>query len=383
MTKDPKIDISKPGGGWKRHLRFLVGIFSIFVCIVGWGYLKKKNRTIEQEEQKEIIIAQQIDPDFFKGVSAQAPEEEKAPIDIALGADRNAPLVPVIDNADRGGDSPPPPASPTLEKKIPPRPEDLFNFTNIPSQKEAHVNALRRGAAEISVKVKAQGGKEADEEEKTEVVGEWKEPKTKASLPIDMSRVLTMDRFIPAILIPEIHSEIGGKVVAQVEHHVFGAHGRKILIPAGTKAIGRYKPLKKVGEERLALVWYRLITPDGINIHCGDAEMADSMGRVGITGDVDRRFKERYGMSLLVSAFTALTTYSMPVRNENQQLVIESFGKGQSSLAKTILEEHMEIKPKVTIPYGSRIFISVTQDIWFKQISENETLILPTEADNG
>ncbi|MCP3941454.1 MAG: TrbI/VirB10 family protein, partial [Desulfobacteraceae bacterium] len=179
------------------------------------------------------------------------------------------------------------------------------------------------------------------------VVGKWNEPKTQASLPIDMSRVLTMDRFISAILVPEIDSELSGKVTAQVEQNVYGAHGRKILVPAGTRAIGRYESLKKVGEERLSIRWMRLITPDGINIHCGDAEMVDSMGRVGITGDVDRKYFERYGMSLLVSAITAISTYSVPVRNENQQVVVESFGKEQSSLAKTILEDNLEIKPKM------------------------------------
>jgi len=54
-------------------------------------------------------------------------------------------------------------------------------------------------------------------------------------------------KYMPAILQNEINSELGGKVVAQVEENVFGGHGRNILIPAGGKAIGRYKPLTKVG----------------------------------------------------------------------------------------------------------------------------------------
>ena len=69
----------------------------------------------------------------------------------------------------------------------------------------------------------------------------------KASYPVDMSRVVTVDKYMPAILQNEINSELGGKVVAQVEENVFGGHGRNILIPAGGKAIGRYKPLTKVG----------------------------------------------------------------------------------------------------------------------------------------
>ena len=129
----------------------------------------------------------------------------------------------------------------------------------------------------------------------------------------------------------------------------------------------------------LCIVWVRIITPDGINIHTGNAEMTDAMGRSGITGEVDRRYGERYGMSLLVSLVTAATTYSIPVQNTNEQVVVESFGKEQSSLAKAILEEHLDIKPRVTVPAGSRILISASRDVWFKKPQKNHISVVPLE----
>ncbi|WP_022669444.1 TrbI/VirB10 family protein [Desulfospira joergensenii] len=365
MAKD--IDIKKPGMNWKKEAFFFVGLVLIVGAVGGFFVYSKKNSKVQEEQRQQIFVAQEIDPDFFK---TQDPPPPPPP----------PPKEKIVEKIVFKDVTPKPVPKPKPKPAPKPKAKDLFPvrpMVVVDDRREKAINNRRRAAVAINVKsTKAK----ITSDIKTEVTGKWKEPKTDASLPIDMSRVLTADRFISAIIVPEINSELAGKVVAQIEQHVYSAHGRNILIPAGTKAIGRYKPLKKVGDERLSIIWSRMITPSGINIHVGDAEMADSMGRAGITGEVDRRYLERYGMSLLVSLFTAATTYSMPVKNENQQIVIESFGKEQSSLAKTILEEHIEIKPKVTIPVGSRILISPSKDIWFKQLKPNEVIVLPKET---
>jgi len=245
---------------------------------------------------------------------------------------------------------------------------DYFILEKVPVKKIDSadiINQARRGTSQVMVSAAALGVKAA----KTEYImsqPDWKnEPKDITSYPVDMERVLTVDRFIPAILINEINSELDGKVVAQVESNVYGAHGRKILIPSGTRAIGRYRPIKKVGTERLTIFWQRLITPSGINIHTTDAEMTDQMGRSGITGAVDNRYWDRYGMALLVSAVGSAGAYAIPVKNNAQAVVIENFGRDQQTFAKKILDEHMEIRPKITIPAGTRILITASRDIWF------------------
>lgn len=370
MSEDKSLDIKAPGFDWKGTGVF-VGVL-LLLCLGIFGYFgyQKKQRMKAQERQKVVIRMESgIDEGFFNTI--EEPEPTPPPKEDPPEPPPEKEPEPIVVEL--------PPAVPA-PKPPPPKPEDLFKIYHPKTPKKdraAAINNRRRGAVEINVRVQ---NNLTEEVVIKEVQGKWKEEKTKASLPINMERVLTVDRFISAILVPEVHSELPGKVVAQVEQHVYGAHGRKILIPAGTKAIGRYKPLKKVGEERLNITWIRMITPDGINIHCGNAEMADSMGRSGITGEVDNRYFERYGMSLLVSAFTATTSYSVPVRNQSQQVVIESFGKEQSSLAKAILEENLEIKPKVAIPYGSRVLISPSKDIWFKKLGDNEVVVTPVEG---
>lgn len=234
------------------------------------------------------------------------------------------------------------------------------------------INEQRRGAGLVMT---------ADKEQRTFTRVDWTNTdmdfkaqgfeKPEATFPVDLERTITADRFIPAILIPEINSELEGKVVAQVEAHVYGAHGRKILIPAGSKAIGRYLPFKKAGQERLRIVWERIITPEGVNIKTTDAQMADAMGRSGITGDVDNRNFDKYGMALLVSMISAIGQLHVPADSINQKAAIDAFGRELSRVTADILQQSLDIKPRVTIPAGSRILISPIDDLWFKKPVRN------------
>ncbi len=209
------------------------------------------------------------------------------------------------------------------------------------------------------------------------------EPRDYSSYPLNMSRILTVNRFIKANLVNEINSELPGKVIAQIEENVYGGHGRKILMPAGTQAVGRYQPVTKVGSERLMILWQRFITPAGVNIHTTDAEMTDQMGRSGITGEVDNRYFDRYGLALLTTVVGSMSAYAIPTKNNAQAVIVENFGREQQTFAKKILDEHMEIRPKIIIPAGSRILITASRDIWFPETQKGQiyTKVMPSLQD--
>lgn len=273
---------------------------------------------------------------------------------------------------------PPPPPAPRLTEnqifsniKPLPRPED-DPATRKNAERRGHTdinfpNAMRD--ARIDWAHKDRAWREANTDSK------WaKEEREEASLPVDMSRVVHAAKFIPAILINEINSELPGKIVASVEENVYGSHGRLVLIPGGSIAKGRYKPLTKQGEKRLAVIWERIILPDGINIHLEDAEMSDAMGRSGITGEIDSRFAEKYGMALFVSMLGAAAQTQIPVDNRAQGLAVEGIGNTSATMAKTILDKSIDLKPVVTIAQGSPVMISPQRDIWFKLAKDGKTV---------
>jgi len=251
-------------------------------------------------------------------------------------------------------------------KPLPPS-DMLFKQVTI-SNEALQINAARRGSVKAIHRMRT--GEINSSGTRGIPDGTWNEAQTEASLPRDLSRVIAVDKMIPAVLVNSIRSELGGKVIAKIETNIYGGSGRLVLIPAGSSAVGYYQPLKKAGDTRIAIIWSRIITPDGINIHTGNAELADEMGRAGITGDVDNRYWEKYGMALLVSTLQAATAYALPVDSRNQQVVIQNYGSGISTMSEKILDQNISLKPIVTAPAGKRITINPMKDIYFPTVEK-------------
>ena len=190
--------------------------------------------------------------------------------------------------------------------------------------------------------------------------------KSDATYPVDFRRTITVDRHISAILINDLNSSLAGQVIAQVERNVYATHGDYILIPVGSKIIGSYEPVAKIGDTRLDINWQRIITPRGINIKVG-IETTDAMGRGGLAGNVDNRYSDRYGLSLLVSTINAAALLSIKT-SQDQAVFINTFGKELTQVTGKILEDNINIKPIITIPHGTRILVRATKDIWFRDI---------------
>src|SRR3546814_20576543 len=98
-----------------------------------------------------------------------------------------------------------------------------------------------------------------------------------------MSRVVTMDRVITAVLERPYDSRSSQQVVAQVDRNVYGGHGRSILIPRGSRIIGTASG----GNERVAIQWKQIIRPDGARFII-EASEEEAMGPGGVPGRVNQ-----------------------------------------------------------------------------------------------
>lgn len=206
--------------------------------------------------------------------------------------------------------------------------------------------------------------------------------KTTATYPVDMTRVLAASKYIPAVLYNEIRSDIPSqKIKAVVEQNVYGFHGRKVLIPRGSEVIGAYESLKKAGDRRLRIEWYRVITPDGINIDL-TAEVADAEGAAGMTGEIDHRWKDRYGTAAIFATINAGAQMSVPVQNVEQKAAADAYTQQLGQVTAEALREGLDIAPTVRIKKGTRIIISPLVDVWFKEPRQGKIEIQPLNENN-
>ncbi|MCR2100964.1 DNA type IV secretion system protein ComB10 [Campylobacter upsaliensis] len=190
-------------------------------------------------------------------------------------------------------------------------------------------------------------------------------------------RTLRAGRLIPAVLTTAISSDIEGLVTAQVEQDIYASMGRAVLIPRGSKVIGFYKNDNKIGQNRLAISWREIITPQGVNILLTNAIASDNMGMSGALGEVNNKYLERYGMGYGLSTLSNVLLLSLANKSKGNsygKTIYDQSNTDVTTIVSDIIEQQKEIKPTIEIKQGSRIYITPTAHIWFPKPKNGEVL---------
>jgi len=192
-----------------------------------------------------------------------------------------------------------------------------------------------------------------------------------------------------------ISSDLAGMVKAIVREDVYSFDGRRILIPAGSSLIGDYKSGVERGQERLFIVWTRMIRGDGVSVQLGSYG-TDRLGRSGMTGAVDRKYWERFGPPALMTMIGGVTQYiaqlgqkqdrnitivntdgtvtSIPQDNRTtsqdraREIAAETIASGIQQLATEAFQDTRNIRPTIHIAQGSDITVFVTRDLDFSDL---------------
>ena len=190
-------------------------------------------------------------------------------------------------------------------------------------------------------------------------------------------RTLRAGRLIPALLTTAISSDIEGPVTAIVEQDIYATMGKAVLIPRGSKVIGFYQNDNKIGQQRLSISWREIITPQGVNILLTNAITSDNMGMSGVSGHLNNKYFDRYGIPYGISTLSnvlLLAIASKTSGNVYAESIYQQSSKDVSTLVENIIEQQAQIKPTIEIKAGSRIFITPSAHIWFPKPTNNEVL---------
>jgi type IV secretion system protein VirB10 len=183
---------------------------------------------------------------------------------------------------------------------------------------------------------------------------------------------------IPGLLETAINSDLPGQVRAIVSQDVYSFDGRRILISTGSRLIGEYQSEITRGQKRIFVIWTRLLRDDGVSVRLNSIG-TDSLGRSGLTGIVDNKWRERFGSAILLSIVGAGSSYltgygtgqTSTTNGEETnsdraaELARETIAQTFSDMANQVLGENLRIPPTISVHQGERIFVYVRQDLDF------------------
>lgn len=177
------------------------------------------------------------------------------------------------------------------------------------------------------------------------------------------SRTVIQGTVIQAVLETAIDSSLPGAIRAVVSEDVHSYDGTRVLIPRGSKLIGRYNAELETAQSRVLVAWDRIVTPDNQSVEIS-AYGGDELGRSGVTGAIDRRLGTRFGSAALVSLISALPAVAAaavddPVASE----VAVDLGEDAEATASSALDDYLSVKPVIHVDQGTRITVMVDRDL--------------------
>lgn len=186
---------------------------------------------------------------------------------------------------------------------------------------------------------------------------------------------------IPGILETAIVSDLPGQIRAIVSQDIYSFDGRRVLIPTGTRLIGEYQSDIVRGQTRIFVIWTRMLRDDGVSVRLGSIG-ADSLGRSGLTGRIDNKFRERFGAAILLSIvgggasyLTGLGSQSATDNSDDGQraedIARTTLAQTISDMANQALSDSLKIPPTISVAQGERIFVFVRQDLDFSALYDD------------
>lgn len=173
---------------------------------------------------------------------------------------------------------------------------------------------------------------------------------------------------IPAALVTGINSDLPGEVMAEVTQPVYDtATGRYLLIPQGSRLIGRYDSQVAFGQRRVLLVWLRLILPDASSIALDKLPGIDAAGYAGMEDTVDEHWGRLLAgavLSTLLGVNAELATSNQSHANGNVVVALRDSAQGTTNqIGQQITRRNLDIQPTLTVRPGFLMDVMVNQDL--------------------
>ena len=172
---------------------------------------------------------------------------------------------------------------------------------------------------------------------------------------------------IPAALITGINSDIPGRAIAAVTQDVHDSvTGQTVLIPQGTRLIGRYDTQVAFGQRRLHVVWTRLIRPDGSSLSLDNLPGTDPAGLAGLEDQVDAHWKDVLIGAALSTLIGIGAELAAPDSRADDRVIVATRQSAQDTVnqvGQQVTRRGLEVRPTLIVRPGFPIRVIVSRDL--------------------
>jgi type IV secretory pathway VirB10-like protein len=170
---------------------------------------------------------------------------------------------------------------------------------------------------------------------------------------------------IETLLINRLNGTFAGPVDCLVTNDIYSRDGQHSLVPSGTKVLGETKKVEAFGQQRIAIVFHRLIMPDGFSVNLDQFKGLSQVGETALRDKVNNHYLQIFGASLAVGILGGIAEAGTGnvLNNSPVDQARAGFGSSLAVSSEHILDRFLNILPTVTIREGSRVKIYLSDDL--------------------
>jgi type IV secretion system protein VirB10 len=208
------------------------------------------------------------------------------------------------------------------------------------------------------------------EKESEETPGGYKRPlEANIDSAIGQPYLVYEGSVLDTVLMNRLDGDASGPVKVLVSNPLYSHDHQHVIIPEGTVVLGEAKKIGAAGfgqQRRMAVVFHRLIMPDGYSVDLDQFHGLDQIGEEGLKDKVNKHYLEIFGASIalgVVAGASEITQGGGTITTSGSQALTNGIAASASQSATSILDRFMQIPPTITIREGHRVKVYFTQDL--------------------
>ncbi len=174
---------------------------------------------------------------------------------------------------------------------------------------------------------------------------------------------------LDTVLMNRLDGDAVGPVKVLVSNPLYSHDHQHVIIPEGTVVLGEAKKIGAAGfgqQRRMAVVFHRLIMPDGYSVDLDQFQGLDQIGEEGLKDKVNNHYLQIFGASIALGVIAGageITQGGGTITTSGSQAFTNGAAGSVSQSATTILDRFIQIPPTITIREGHRVKVYFTQDL--------------------
>jgi len=183
--------------------------------------------------------------------------------------------------------------------------------------------------------------------------------------------LLSAGTSLSCVLKTKIVTTYPGITLCQLTRNVWSDNGEVLLARKGSTLIGEQNKVMTQGATRVFVNWTTLKNGK-VNVRIG-ALGTDSLGASGLPAWVDNHFGQRFGGALLLSLLgdgLDILKNSTQQTGSNSNITYENTSDATQEMAKTTLDNTINIPPTAYINQGTVLSVIVPRNIDFSSVYE-------------